>query len=97
MGQLGVSDAQLAAMLDVAGEKLRADHLLWMDKRPDITVLAADQGGPAMAFEYRVDVTPAVAAQMTWDLAEALVTRDLNRPHIAVGFLGTRLQACVAA
>lgn len=97
MGQLGVSDAQLAAMLDVAGASLRSHSLLWETGLPDITVLEAEQGGPGLAFEYRVDVSPQEAAQMTWDLTEALVNRDLDLPNVAVGFLGTNFQACVAA
>lgn len=97
MSQLGVSDAQLAAMLDVAGESLRSHNLLWETDQPDITVLDSEQGGPALAFEYRVYVSPEDAAQMTWGLTEALVNRDLDLPNVAVGFLGTNLQACVAA
>lgn len=96
LGQLGVSDSQIAAMLNVAGESLRSKKLLWVCDQPDITVLDASQGGPALAFEYRVYVTPAEAAKMTWDLTEALITRELDRPNVSVGFLGTDLQGVTA-
>ena len=92
MGKLGVSDVQLAAMLDVAGESLRKNRLLWETGQPDVTVLDTDQGGPALAFEYRVHVSPGNAALMTWELTESLVARELDLPNVVVGFLGTNLQ-----
>lgn len=97
LAELGTSDAQMAAMIDVAGKILRDNKLYWKEDLPDMTVLTADQGGPALAFEYRVDVTPARAAQLSWGLAEELVSQGLERPGVAIGFLGTRLQARLAA
>lgn len=89
--QLGVTDADVAAMLDVAGELLRANKLLWQNALPDLTVLDAEQGGPTLGISYRVGVAPEQAADMGWDLAERLVDRGLDRPGVFVSFLGTVL------
>lgn len=89
MGQLGVSDADVAAMIDVAGDFLRVEKLLWQNECIDITLLDAGQGGPALGLAYRIGVSPQQAARMGWALTDELVRRDLDRPGVAVDFLGT--------
>lgn len=91
MAQLGVSDADIAAMLDVAGEMLRERKLLWQNNCIDLSVLDASQGGPALSLAYRIDLSPAQAAQMGWALTEELVRRDLLRYGVSVDFLGTAI------
>lgn len=97
MQNLGVSDADVAAMVDVAGEYLRANKLLWQGDQPDYTVLDSTHGGPALVIAYRIGVSPQEAAQMGWSLAEALIDRGLNRPGVHVDFVGTAIPAQLAA
>lgn len=97
MAQLGVSDADIAAMLDVAGEMLRARKLLWQNNCIDLSVLDGSQGGPALFLAYRIDLSPAQAAQMGWTLTEELVRRDLLRCGVSVDFLGTAMAEPKAA
>lgn len=94
---LGVSDADIAAVLDVAGELLREHKLMWQNSLPDITILDAAQGGPTLCIAYRVDLPPDQAASLGWQLAETLIDRGLDRQGLLVDFLGTALQAKLAA
>jgi hypothetical protein len=95
--QLGVTDADVAAMLDVAGELLRANKLLWQNALPDLTVLDVEQGGPTLGISYRIGVAPEQAVEMGWALSERLVDRGLDRPGVYVNFLGTVLPLAGAA
>lgn len=97
LDQLGVSDAQLAAMLDLAGAQLRDHKLWWQGDRPHISVLATGKGGPALMFDYRVHVTPDEAAKISWALTDALVGHDLALPGVFIGFLGTKEPVRLAA
>lgn len=94
---LEVSDAQIAAMLDLAGEILRANKLYWQGDMPDMHVLLPENGGPALMYDYRVFVSPQESARMNWELTEALVGHDLDIPGIHIGFVGTDLPAKLAA
>lgn len=94
---LGVSDAKIAAMLDFAGEILRANNLFWQGDAPDIRVLMPEDGGPALMFDYRVFVSPQESACMNWKLTEALVGNDLDVPGVHIGFIGTDLPVRIAA
>lgn len=97
MNNLGVTDADIAAMVDVAGEHLRANKLLWQGEAPDYTVLDGAHGGPALVIAYRIDVSPQQAAQMGWSLTEALIDRSLDRAGVHIDFLGTAIPALLAA
>jgi len=95
--QLGVADADIAAMMDVAGEMLRVEKFLWQNDCIDIVVLEPSRGGPALSLAYRIDVPAHQAAAMGWTLTEELMRRGLIRPGISVGFLGTALATPQAA
>lgn len=97
MTDLGVSDEHFAAMLDVAGQSLRDHNFYWQRAQPDLRVLAAQEGGPAVLFEYRIYTTPQKAAEMTWALTEAIMAKNLDRQGIFLGFLGTKLAVRLAA
>ena len=90
--ELSIDDASIARMLDVAGEVLREHKLMWESDAPEVLALSSSKGGPAICFEYVVTVTPAEASAMSWELAEKLVDRNLDRPCVTVGFLGNRVQ-----
>lgn len=94
---LEVSDAQIAAMLDLAGEILRANKLYWQGHMPDMHVLLPENGGPALMYDYRVFVSPQESARMNWELTETLVGHDLDIPGIHIGFVGTDMPAKLAA
>jgi hypothetical protein len=87
--ELGVTDANIAAMVDVAGELLRENKLFWQHTLPDITLLDASQGGPSLGIEYRVGVPPEQATQLGWRLTEQLIERGLDHNGVYVAFLGT--------
>ena len=95
--QLGVSDGQVTAMLDTAGEILRVNKLYWQGQMPDMRVLLPALGGPALMFDYRVFVSPHESARMNWELTELLVGRDQDVAGIHIGFVGTDLTAKVVA
>ena len=89
---LGVSEHQLRVMMDHAGQLMRARHLLWLNEAPD--VLASRPGeSQYVALNYRLDVPPVQAAEMTWELAERLAEHDLVRPNVTVGFIGEKNEA----
>lgn len=97
LDQLGVSDAQLAAMLDLAGQQLREHKLWWQGERPHVRVLAAGAGGPALLYDYLVHVTPDEAAAISWDLTDALVSHELDLHGVFIGFIGTNIPVRLAA
>lgn len=92
--ELNVSDEHLAAMIDVAGEMLRANRLYWMDRLPQMgSVSRESECPPYFRFEFRIGVTAEDAAAMTWDLTAALVDRGLERENVSIGFLGAYVPA----
>lgn len=97
MRLLQVTDSDIAAMLDVAGEHLREEKLLWENDLPDITVLDEQQDGPALLIAFRIDVPPQEAVRLSWQMTETLIYRGLDRPGLNVDFIGTRLQQKLAA
>ncbi len=97
LDQLGVSDAQLAAMLDLAGAQLRGNKLWWQGERPLVTVLSGGKGGPALMYDYCVHVTPDEAARISWALTNELVNNDLALSGVYIGFVGIKEPARLAA
>ena len=95
--QLQLSDSDIALVLDEAGALLRANRLLWQGGSLDISILTADEGGPSISMEYRVDISAQEAARMNWSLAEALVDKNLYKAGLHIGFLGTALEERLAA
>lgn len=88
MNQIGVSDLQIAQMLDVAGEFLREEHLLWAGDRPNVTTLTEEQGGPQILFEYFIGVTAKKAAELSWNLSERLIDREMDVQGVDICFVG---------
>lgn len=97
LDQLGVTDAQVGAMLDLAGAQLRGHKLWWQGERPLVTVLTEGKGGPALMYDYRVHVTPDEAAQISWALTNELVDQDLAVQGVYIGFVGIKEPARLAA
>ena len=88
---LDVKDADVTAMIDVAGEMMRESRLIWQNYLPDFSVLDAEHGGPSVSIEFRIDVSPQEAVKLGWTLTERIVERGLDRAGVYVDFLGTRL------
>lgn len=97
MRLLQVSDSDIAAMLDVAGEHLRENKLLWENGLPDITVLDEQHDGPALLIAFRISVSPQDAVRLSWRMTDDLVNRGLDRTGLNVDFIGTKLQEKLAA
>lgn len=88
MEQLKVSDLDVVKMKDVAGEVLREHNRIWAGDATHVTTLNVGQDDPQLLIEYFVGVAPTVAAQMSWDLAERLIDRELDKPGVCLNFLG---------
>ena len=89
MSLLGVTESQYAAVLDVAGEMMRARRLAWSETSSfHIIDEAPEQLGILMI--YRIHVSPEEASDMNFELASTLVDRDLDKPGLSVSFQGMK-------
>lgn len=87
---LDVTERDVAACIDVAGEMLRARRLMWLDNAPNVHITGDAVGEPGIALDYKLAVNPADAASLTWELCERLIDRDLYRLGVTIGFVGVR-------
>jgi hypothetical protein len=95
----GRNEDELVAMLDVAGESMRARKLLWLNLMPQVIALSGDEGddsAPGVHYLYHVAVSPRVAAAMTSEVAWRLVEQDIDRPGLSVAFVGSSAYALSA-
>lgn len=84
--RLGVSEVEVQAMLDVAGEVIREQHLFWLGAGPAIRV-QNDADGAVMLFELVLGVSPERADELTDVVLTRIIDRELDRPGIAISFL----------
>ena len=89
---LGMSDSQVAAVVDEVGAVLRENNLVWLGGLPDVGCLTTEQGGPVVSFAYRVDVSPERAAELNWQLVERQVDSGLFYSGFNVMFLGQHVE-----
>lgn len=82
---LPFTDQQYAAVLDLAGEILRARKLFWLDSAPRMFF---DEEMQCAGIRYRVAVPPEEAAVMESELVRAIVGNNLDDVPITVGFIG---------
>ncbi len=80
--QIGVSQAQIQAVLDVAGEVLRERRMFFLGDRP--LVRDCDD---AVLYQLHVPAHAVEAAAMTASVIERLVQRDLDVAGFAFSFL----------
>lgn len=95
----GRTEDELVAILDVAGEAMRAKQLLWLDRMPHVITLTGAEGddcAPGVHYLYRVAVSPREAAAMTSDIGWKLIERELDRPGLSVAFVGSKADAISA-
>lgn len=90
LSRLGVSEAEVAACIDVAGAMLQERKILWLNPTPDIHVVGDAEGEPGIAMEFRLPVTAAQASDMTWEWCGKLIDADLYRAGVTFGFVGVR-------
>lgn len=82
--------AEMQAVLDT-------ERTHWCGEMPLIEL--AEEGTPQayVRMQFAVEFDAATAADMSWRLAERLVNRDLDRPGLIVGYLGSESPVVCAA
>lgn len=86
----GTSDADVAAVLDIAGTVLRNRRLFFLGNTAGWSVVD-HPSLHAVQFLYQVDQTPEQVAEMNFEFAERLAQRDGPIPEsVVVSFMGTR-------
>ena len=84
--KLGVSEQDVQAVLDIAGELLREKKLFWQNSLPSISIIDSEEGvGLLYQLEVCVDIPTAIS--MTDDVLTRMVDRNLDKPGIAFSFL----------
>jgi hypothetical protein len=94
----GHTEDQLAAVLDVAGEVLRENRLLWLDAMPTVIAqaFATEDSAPGVHYFFRVDVSGGEGARLTGEIGWRLVDRDLVFPALTVALVGSRREGIAA-
>lgn len=87
-GVLGVAEAQVAAMIDVAMAIAQANEINLETSLPNFTILDEAEGGPSLGIEFRIPVTSREAVLMGWQLSEQIIEKGLHLPGVYVDFLG---------
>lgn len=80
--QVGVTQAQVQAMLDVAGEVLREHRMFFLGDQPIVR-----ECDDVVLYQLRVPAQPVEALAMTDEVIERLVDRDLDAAGLAFSFL----------
>jgi hypothetical protein len=88
MPQTAEEDKRMAAAIDCAGEVLRERKLFWLERAPRFRY---DASTGCMGIRYRVAVAPSEAAQMTLQVADLLIARQLQDVPLTLGFTGVRV------
>ena len=89
----GVTEKQLLAVIQAAGELMRRERLLWLDRRPDINIFSIDDGPGSfdgVHVHFRLDLTAAQAARLNRELSWIAVDRHLLFPGVSASFVGSR-------
>jgi len=87
LGRLRVDEAQVRAMMDIAGTVMREQRLLWIGPAPTLDVNSR-AGSERVSIRYELAVSPQAAAELNWELAERLAHADLMPEDITVAFVG---------
>lgn len=96
LDELGVSDEDMARAVDIIGEVFWAHRLIWVGYAADIWVSPAGSA-PKLLMQYRVQLSPPAAAELSWEIAARLDQDDLPLPGVSFGLLGTELDEVAAA
>ena len=93
MKTLQITDDDVSAAVDVAGEIMREQRLVWKHQTPDIETFDEDCDFRSLMLQFRLGVTPQKASELTFELIGRLVDRDLDRAGLSVCFLGEELES----
>lgn len=77
-----ISEASVRAVLDLAGEVLRAHRILFAGDAP--LIRAVDDG---LLYQLRVKVAPAEASRLTDEVIMKMIEQDLDAPGLAFSFI----------
>jgi hypothetical protein len=91
LSELSLTQADVAAMLDVAGEVLREHNLQWLDETPIFDVFDGECEFRELVWKFKVWVTPQEAQKLNDELIEKLIQRNLDHNGLLVWFLGADL------
>ena len=86
--RLGVTEADVQAVLNVAGEVLREHRLFWLDKEPRIDMID-DEDGAALMYQFRIGVDAKRANNLTDEVLMIMIERDLDKPGLCFSFLSS--------
>lgn len=90
--RLQITEQQVQAMLDVAGEVLRERKLFWLEQLPVIhTWNNAD--GAGLLYELKVGLSPDEAFALTEAVVDRLIERELDAPGLSFSFIGINHEA----
>lgn len=92
MQELEIDDDQVAGILSVAGEFLRKKRISWASGSLDILGRSSAEGGPFIRYNFPIQSTPSVAADLNWELAEEIVDRGMENLGVTVAVLGEVLE-----
>ena len=86
VARLGVSEQDVQAMLDVAGEVLRERRVFWLGPNPQVAVLD-NEDGAGLLYQMEVAVDAQQASALSDEVVMRMVQRDLDKPGLAFSFL----------
>jgi len=91
----GLTQQDVTAWMDLAGEVMRNHHLQWLGDGPLMDVFD-DEEDCSVNYRFMVWATPDEAAKLTFELTEKVVDHDLDlKPGITVSFSGSNLHGMV--
>lgn len=86
LAELQLSERDVRAMLDVAGEVLRKHELLTRLEDPLVRSVHG-HGDPSLLFQLRLKAGVEEAMALTHEVLDLLIDRDLDRPGLAFSFI----------
>jgi hypothetical protein len=87
MDQLGVRDSDVAKILDVVGEVLRAHRLFYLGATPKIAVFEGEGHAPFISMAYEVGVSAEEAFDLYYEFVNRLTeSKDQLSSAISVSF-----------
>lgn len=94
---MGVGDDHVVRMVDVFGALLDERRLTASIKEGYAFAVSPEFGGPSLLMSYYVDLTPADAAELNWDLTDRLVEKNLANLNVSFNIVGTQQTELQAA
>ncbi|MFM9427342.1 hypothetical protein RCH10_003798 [Variovorax sp. GrIS 2.14] len=96
LDELGVDDDAMARTIDVVGQVLWKHRLIWLTDHADVWTSPAGSP-PNLLLQYRVQLSPRAAADLSWEISSELAGVDLPPRGVSIGLLGTELELAAVA